>query len=263
MAGIGQPDATGLFTPPGNQSVVDTLKRWDSWTIPYVVMPDLLSGFAATKSKGELKVSFDSDSFTLKLPAYASKDIADVVDAAALRNERSAEILAQAQSCLPFWASLVPMDRQQTPATLILLDCAYEFIKTLELRAKHELGCRRPWELSPQVQPMIPTPGHGGFPVGHAAEAALFAQLLKTLTRPARPSTSTYGHLVQQLDRLAHRIGENRVIAGVHFRCDLSPSYEFGAWVATVFQARCAGNGVLNELWTHSKQELRRRLWGK
>ena len=259
LAGIGQPDATTLFTREENSSSLKKFKRWETWVIPYVVLPELLSGFKLTPmdGAGKLTMKLGEKAFSLTRPNYSQTDIEDVIDKASLRNERAAEIIAQAQSCLPFWGSLVPIDYKQTPFTMMVMDVAYEFIKTLELCAKHEFACRRPVELSPQVQPMIITPGHGGFPVGHMAEATLFGCLLGKLTEPKSAANKVqWAHLKTQFDRLADRIGDNRVVAGVHFTCDLAPSKVFGIDVAEHFSKQTNGGGTLKELWDAARTEM-------
>ena len=70
-----------------------------------------------------------------------------------------------------FWASVVPLYPLRHPRTLELIQLAIRLAKYVEMCFKHTLSVRRAHEYSPQIQPIIQTPGHGAFPSGHATEA--------------------------------------------------------------------------------------------
>jgi hypothetical protein len=104
----------------------------------------------------------------------------------------------------------------------------------VEMRFKHALGCRRPVEYSPQIQPIITTPLHGTYPMGHAVQAYLCAGLLQWLGGWDDNHPRTV-----QLQRLAARISINRVIAGVHFPVDASAGQAMAQTLLGYFLARC------------------------
>lgn len=110
-----------------------------------------------------------------------------------------------------------------TPRTYEVLNIALQWTIAVELRFKHELACWRPADFSAQVQPMVTTPGHGTFPMGHAVQSFLFAGLLQALTRSAGSSP-----LAIQLSRTAFRISFNRIVAGLHFPVDLAAGMVLG-----------------------------------
>jgi hypothetical protein len=103
------------------------------------------------------------------------------------------------------------------------LNIALQWAIAVELRFKHELACWRPADCSAQVQPMITTPGHGTFPMGHAVQCFLEAGLLQALTHSAPGSP-----LAIQLGRTAFRIAFNRIVAGLHFPVDLAAGMVLG-----------------------------------
>jgi hypothetical protein len=143
-----------------------------------------------------------------------------VLSYAALRRDREAEILSQIDSQLAFWQALFPWRLTQLPLTQEIMTAVTQFAVFVEMRFKHDFACRRPIELSPQVQPMITTPGHGTFPMGHATQ--IFA-LRRTLTDLMEQSIGPVpGNLASQMMRFAYRASENRVVAGVHFPVDLA-----------------------------------------
>ena len=146
--------------------------------------------------------------------------LADVIADAELREDRAPEILMQTENVLAFFATVLPITSAHTPATLRLLNIANQLALFVEMQMKHIFACARPVEYSPQVQPMITTPGHGTYPMGHGCEARVTARLLAALALPVGGANPTWDSLNHQLGRLAERIAENRIVAGVHFRVD-------------------------------------------
>jgi len=136
-----------------------------------------------------------------------------VEDWAELRDERTAEILAQLTPQFPFWNSVADLQLDRRAHTLELMWLALSFASYVEMRFKHALACARPDAYSAKVQPIIPVPGHGSFPSGHATEAYMMAHLLENLLINGN-------ELRAQLQALAERTSINRTVAGVHFPVD-------------------------------------------
>ena len=86
-----------------------------------------------------------------------------------LRPDRAAEIVTQAGSVVPFFASIGFLRPDAKRWTMELLEVVLQLARYVEQRVKHGLACRRPNEYSSQVQPIILTPGHGSLPVGSFA----------------------------------------------------------------------------------------------
>jgi hypothetical protein len=135
-----------------------------------------------------------------------------------LREDRGTEILAQMGPPIAFWSSIIYLHPDRRRWTLEFLDVALRFANFVEMRIKHGLASRRPNEYSPQVQPMILTPGHSSFPSGHATEAFTIAYLLWRLMLAAEPGKNRLW--CEQLMRQASRVAINRTVAGVHFPID-------------------------------------------
>jgi membrane-associated phospholipid phosphatase len=160
---------------------------------------------------------------------------------AALRPDRAAEILAQLGAPVAFLGSIVYLQPDRTPWTLKLLDAAYGMTQHVEMRFKHGLACRRPNEFSSQLQPMIPTPGHGTLPSGHATEAFTLASVLWGVLRHADNKVYREATWGDQLMRLAARIAINRTVAGVHFPVDSAAGCVLGLTLGHYFVERCCG----------------------
>lgn len=146
---------------------------------------------------------------------------------ASRREERAAEIISQMVPQVPYWAPVLGLSMTRTPRTLEFLDAALRLGLHMCMRFKFALACPRPQEYSPNIQPMIPTPGYSAFPSGHATEAYLATHLL--LTMFGQPTASPAG---EQMYRLAERISTNRTIAGLHFPIDHAAGQALGSSLA-------------------------------
>jgi membrane-associated phospholipid phosphatase len=178
---------------------------------------------------------------TLRAPRKAQfKKQAELVAAYAdLRPDRAAEIVAQVGFPVPFWASVIGLHEHRHKKTLQLLDLAYSLAVHVQMRFKQIFATPRPEVFSPQIQPMIPSPGHGSWPSGHATEAFLAATLIEALLDAATPCNG--GAAREQLQRLAARIATNRVVAGVHFPVDSAVGRLLGTALTELLVARATG----------------------
>ena len=151
------------------------------------------------------------------------------------RGDRMAEILIQADDLWPFWTSVTGFDPLTAPFTHELLQLALRFETSVVMRMKHELACARPAEVSNAIQPVIRTPGHASLPSGHATVAFMMARLLeRILSTDATTST--------QLKRLAHRVADNRTVAGLHYPMDTAAGRLLGTTLANCFLSACNGD---------------------
>jgi membrane-associated phospholipid phosphatase len=130
----------------------------------------------------------------------------------------------------------------RTKKTIELLDAALRLANFVEMRIKHALACRRPNELSSQVQPIILTPGHGTFPSGHSTENHMIARILWEL-RGREPVMG------EQLMREAARIAVNRTVAGVHFPVDTAVGQVLGLTLGRYFIQRATGGAQQFNAW--------------
>jgi membrane-associated phospholipid phosphatase len=185
---------------------------------------------------------------SLRAPGKAQfKKQLDLVAAYAdLRGDRALEILAQTGLSAGFWPTIVGLSAHRHKKTLQLLDLIFMLCVHVEMRFKHIFAALRPVALSPQIQPMIETPGHGSWPSGHATEAFAVAVLLEALLNAATVGdTKSNGSASrEQLQRLAARIATNRVVAGVHFPVDSACGRLLGTALAEFFVARATGGRV-------------------
>ena len=158
-----------------------------------------------------------------------------------LREERIPEILTQIGNTYAFWGALIPLHTERMRRTREVLDAAVQFAMFVEMRFKHELACWRPADYSPQVQPMVSTPGHGILPSGHCVEAYVIKEVLEALLGLTAPDGDAESQLHAQFERTAARIATNRVVAGVHFPIDNMAGRLLGTVLGRYFVFFCEG----------------------
>ncbi|MCV2350579.1 phosphatase PAP2 family protein [Paucibacter sp. Y2R2-4] len=151
-----------------------------------------------------------------------------VDDLLPLREVRIQEIHAQANDALSFLLSAAQLPWHRMPRTLELIESALALQMAVQMRFKQILACPRPHQIRPSLLPMIEVPTHGSLPSGHAGESHLVAALLIHLMQRAQmPKLNA-----QMLVRMALRIAENRVVAGVHYPVDSLAGRLLGEGVA-------------------------------
>lgn len=194
--------------------------------------------------------------------AKIAEQMTEVRAAMDLRGDRLPEILAQTNDLLSFFALQHSLGANRRPYTLLLIGALMDTAIPQEQRMKHFCSVSRPRDLSPQIQPVIDTPGHSAYPSGHATEAFALATLLAALRLSGKGLTPDKGlidavlnHLTPaaeaapaldetvRLFRLAHRIADNRTVAGVHYPVDSAHGGLLGLSVALGFVAHCLGGG--------------------
>jgi len=153
-----------------------------------------------------------------------------------LRVDRVAEIVTQINMPLAFFGLIARLDEERTSETLHLLDVVHETATRVVMLVKHAVASVRPDALSPQLQPVIPTPGHSALPSGHATQAFAIALVLAELIG----AEETVRDL---LLRQAHRIAVNRTVAGLHFPVDSIAGMVLGRAIARYVVARATGGG--------------------
>lgn len=159
-----------------------------------------------------------------------------------LRPERLGEITSQIGVPMQFWASILDLNPVDHSHTLELLAVALAGLSHVNQYAKHSLACQRPVAYAPSIQPIINPRRFGAFPSGHAAEAFLVARLLQVITgqpKKRRTNLTDAYSLETHLQRLAGRIADNRVVAGVHFPMDSTAGRMVGECFADYFLFRC------------------------
>jgi acid phosphatase (class A) len=109
--------------------------------------------------------------------------------------------------------------RANLPLTFALLDAVRgEFIPIID-NAKNIWKRVRPSLLDKRVQPCVPVPSDASYPSGHAAFGELWSLILANMI-PEKAAA---------IRRAGWQIGQNRVIAGVHYPSDVTAGRKLGA----------------------------------
>jgi hypothetical protein len=252
--GICDPTDIAPYPGVGNGPIGDdaALARWEPWVRNYLMQGELLGcGFnfephPSASSPTGLSLKLGAQTLiTMLRPSDTTfeRQVQDVLSYAALRQDRSAEILGQIDGQVPFWQSLFPLRMQQVPLTQEIVTAVTQLAVFIEMRFKHDFACRRPGEFSPQVQPMITTPGHGCYPMGHSTQIFAVRSIMELLlTQAFGPMPA---NLSAQMRAAAYRMSENRVVAGVHFPIDLVGGAVLGERLAAYAFSRFTDSPLL------------------
>ncbi|MCB6177819.1 phosphatase PAP2 family protein [Rhodobacter sp. Har01] len=194
-------------------------------------------------------------------PQKIAEQMAEVRTAMDLRADRLPEILAQQGDLLRFFAAQQPLGFDRKRMSNGLIAAMHDTVVAQEQRIKHFCSVLRPCDLSPQIQPVIATPGHSAYPSGHATEAFALATLIAALRLSGQgtPDAGLVDALLTHLTpvaeaapdvdatvllyRLAARIADNRTVAGLHFPVDSAHGALLGLSLGLGFVAHCLGGG--------------------
>jgi len=231
-------------SPPPPLDIPQQMERWEPWVRAYIAIGEMLQGITfqpSTPTSTTFQVSSTSLIAEIERPMDATfqAQIPMVLSWAELRNERATEIMAQIDPQYAFWSSIVYMHPDRTRRTFELVNMVLQFCVYVEMRFKQALACYRPVEHNAQVQPMLTTPGHGSYPMGHATQGYAVATVLESLLslNPVK-----HAGVIEQLQRQVARIATNRVVAGLHFPVDSMAGRMLGVALGEYFVGRCTGS---------------------
>ncbi len=198
-------DAFGLLT--GGRFA---LEAWDA----ALRAQPILAEFAANAAWMKCEFAPPDDR-----PATLRDEVDALLSLREQRQERLAEIVAQAEEPQVYWASLLQCGRGARPETAVLVATGMAVGQLVGMYWKYRYQRARPAQVFPALLPVIPTPPHPSYPSNHALQAFLVAEILHATLPPALA-----GAMRSPIDELAQRIAENREIAGVHFLSDTQVS---------------------------------------
>jgi membrane-associated phospholipid phosphatase len=144
-----------------------------------------------------------------------------------------AEILTQFDVPYSFFSMVLNLQPGRHRYTYELMAAAFRMSTIVVMQYKHFHGIRRPADRSALVQPLLLTPGHGSYPAGHSTQTYFIAHILKEIINTQNsPAIKQKSEILIELYRLAWRIGENRIVAGLHFEDDIKAGQLLGQRLA-------------------------------
>ncbi|MEL6522091.1 MAG: phosphatase PAP2 family protein, partial [Pseudomonadota bacterium] len=162
-----------------------------------------------------------------------------VYNYADLRVDRAPEILNQVGFPTVFFSTIATLNPSRNKYSLQFIGLAQIVAAKTAMMVKQALACKRPDRFSDQIQPMIPTPGHGAFPSAHAVEAFIVARVLAHLLHG---KVDNLPKINDMLLKQASRIAINRHVAGVHFPADTYAGAVMGLTLGDYLCRRAGAN---------------------
>jgi membrane-associated phospholipid phosphatase len=199
------------------------------------IITALVDGITITKpvkdTDGKMNFTVSGAACTVDTsPDYWTEQLKDVLAARNLRGARNDELVLQQSDIISYLALPVRLGPVTHPWTMAYLAAVHEAVVRLGAVIKGYFDFPRPEDLSAYIMPSIQTPAHSAFPSGHAMESWALATVLAKLYPHDGVSTA--------LDRLADRVTNNRVIAGVHFPVDGEVGQIIGRALGDAFYLR-------------------------
>ena len=245
------------------------LFHWDPWVRSFLVAQELIRSLHFVDQSGggspqlALKVMAAGADGQLVGPARQlvrmeapgvdvfTAQIKSVIGWSELREDRLPEILAQIETQHCFWGTLIPIHTDRLRRTRELIEAAVHLAVFVEMRFKHTLGCWRPIDYSPYVQPALTTPGHGSLPSGHCTESYVIYEVLKALLGSALRGGGDKADvgrdaINRQFRCIAERVSMNRVVAGLHFPVDNVAGRLLGTVLGRYVVHRCTADAALH-----------------
>jgi PAP2 superfamily len=220
--------AEDVSIPPpadGNAAPTYPLKAWDSDLFALTFLAD----FFTVQSGGNPWAVWEQNIIAAISPVPAVRMPGDLnpgdriddlrILAVTERPEAMGEILNQHQNQQLCFMQLLMMTATSHPHTFFVMKLAARVGEVVMMRLKRHFNRPRPTQYYPTLYPPLPVPGHSSYPAGHALIARLTANILVEVTTVGAAGRSFYKN---SLLKLADEIGLNRVIAGFHFRSDIS-----------------------------------------
>lgn len=169
----------------------------------------LLAALAVPASAAWLSPSFAP---TLPPPPNDASEAMQLVARKSERTEKKIREIQEEDSGISqqFWR-IVSIDPRSCPKQEQFLTLAIVVeAGSIVLPLKAKFNRTRPDKVNPAVAPVIPVPWHAAYPSGHATQSNLLYRIFERW----------YPGRTAEFERAAFRIGDNREIAGLHYRSD-------------------------------------------
>jgi hypothetical protein len=141
------------------------------------------------------------------------------------------------------------LQRGRRRFTYELISAALNLAGVAGQRFKHHFRVARPADRSSLIQPLLLTPGHGSYPAGHAVQTHMLKQVLGKLVNQSTLPQKLQDEIYSELGKLAARISENRVVAGLHYKTDIDQGQALGEKLGDYLVSKTANSPALNWLW--------------
>jgi acid phosphatase (class A) len=237
------PPSTKLVPPVsgGAQNYLSFHPLWDAELQSYMYLADYLAKTATWRADCTAAATGAGTPSKDMTQPQLGGEVLNILQLALERDDRFDEVIDQddADGAINYWLGMLKIDPARHPGTYLMVHAARRIGEHVVMCLKGDFHSPRPSQLCPAITPMIDPPATPTFPAGHAVQSYLISYLLaysladaqgntnlpqhnlpapnSTLAQFLAPATAPTGALFD----LAHRVSENRIVAGVHFTTDI------------------------------------------
>lgn len=228
------PKVTQTVTSYKQPMVLDDSSNYLKWALDVrmsLLVCEFLSRVSVTIDQGGLTASVHGDMggsvatlVTLTAPTEAdinqgAKGLASTYDKHPADSATIDALVAQNEHIDSFMLRCAGASPELNPWKYELARAISILVNLVCLKLKHAFAVKRPSELDPAIVPLLPVPGHGSFPGGHANMSSALALVVAAITE---------GRPYPELRAIAGEIALNRVRAGLHYQLDSDAGHELG-----------------------------------
>jgi len=266
----GDPGISALARTMAHAHSKERNRYWDADLQSYMYLQDFVATEREWRTKFYAKSRESGEPSQEMCACRLADEIRGILELAPEREERFMEIIDQddADGAVNYWLGMLQISPARHPATYLMVRIGRRIGEHVVMCLKGDFASPRPSQLCPGLMPMIDPPATPSFPAGHAVQAYLMSYLL-AYSLPRIPQQyrvdsgnkkvlgddcrdDELGDEQGPLFKLAYRVSQNRVVAGVHFPTDIKAGREIGIECFKVIRR-------VDTLW-NGKESLRARV---
>jgi hypothetical protein len=155
----------------------------------------------------------------------------NLIELIEFRNGVMDEIVAQMTTFDAYFQGALGYTHSTHPNTDYLVQGAMQVGSFVVMYYKNLFQRARPWQMWPQLMPLVQVPGHASFPSGHSTQSHTIAKVLQAVAGAVVPS------VVDITERLAQRIARGREVLGIHYPSDTVAGHLLSSGIAATYLA--------------------------
>ncbi len=237
LGAVCRADGNNILSDPGSARSYDRPKNApepqlfpDAWWDPALRAQLVLAAFG--KFNWETGIRLEPPDNSAENLRFLMEDL--IKKRNTMRSLRFYEILGQANALDDCWNQLLGAINGHRPHVAQLVQIGIAVGQMVGMHFKNEHKRMRPIQVYPALMTSVPTPGHPSYPNNHSLQSHLIRHCVYKGMPPGAQAA-----FKDVLTAFAARVGENREIAGVHFKDDTEAGRDVAAQIFLKYLDRC------------------------